>query len=288
MAAAAALLGLPLAAGAQARGDDGRGHAAPPPNHAAAHVDAHRGGGGGGGGGGQMAPRREFGGQLMAPRRDFDARQGFAESRQGFRGDGAFRGDSAFRGNGAFRAQGAFRDNGAVRVARADGLRGGDRRGDRFGVGDRRRFRDHDRLRFGIGVAYAGYPYGYDDGAGYYDDGDAYSYPDDQGYYQPFDYDDGDAQGYVGYGGGAYDAGGYGDDQADQQVYDQSGYDQNGYDQGGYDEGAAPAYGDDGGARGWSAGAPPADCGSWVWRDRAQRYQWVAAPCPCPPGQQGW
>lgn len=182
-----------------------------------------------------------------------------------------------------------LREAGGLRVlARADGLRGGDRRGDRFGVGDRRRFRDHDRLRFGIGVAYAGYPYGYDDGAGYYDDGDAYSYPDDQGYYQPFDYDDGDAQGYVGYGGGAYDAGGYGDDQADQQVYDQSGYDQNGYDQGGYDEGAAPAYGDDGGARGWSAGAPPADCGSWVWRDRAQRYQWVAAPCPCPPGQQGW
>jgi hypothetical protein len=35
----------------------------------------------------------------------------------------------------------------------------------------------------------------------------------------------------------------------------------------------------------WSAGAPPADCGRWVWHEEARKYHWEPAACepPCPP-----
>lgn len=39
----------------------------------------------------------------------------------------------------------------------------------------------------------------------------------------------------------------------------------------------------------WSAGAPPADCGRWVWHEEVRKYHWEPAPCraepppPCPP-----
>jgi hypothetical protein len=30
---------------------------------------------------------------------------------------------------------------------------------------------------------------------------------------------------------------------------------------------------------GWSAGAPPADCGRWIWRADRGAYEWIRRPC---------
>ena len=130
-----------------------------------------------------------------------------------------------------------------------DGLSYGGRWSDRDGWGDDGRPRDG----FDVGVGYGdgGYPSLADDeydrpgdyGAGY-----AYSYPDAHGTYQPFayDYSPGDDAYYANDGRG----------------------------------GGAAYYGYQGAPnRGWSAGAPPADCGRWLWREGRGAYEWVARPC---------
>lgn len=225
--AAAALMGSPLAASAQAHdGYDGRGatNAAP---HADARTNADRG---------AYANRA-------------GANGGYRQN--GYRGGAGYAGrDNGYRG-------GAYANRGYTNG-------GYDNRGYNGGY------------RGGAGYYGGYYPgwSGYEFGGGPY----AYSYPDDDGYYQPFGYSDQD--------GGYY---------AGDAAPPQAGY---------YDQGAGPEYGDedagqppqqgwmapgpqgDGGYdSGYSAGAPPADCGSWAWRAGEQRYQWVPAACaPCPPG----
>jgi hypothetical protein len=169
---------------------------------------------------------------------------------------------------------------------------------------DRDRRFDHDRggraVVYGFGY---GYPSGYYDGDYAYDDGGYYG-----GDYAPYGDD------YVYDGSAGYYDGGPGDDDSDQvygddgQLYyrepDDEGYsdqgygrpsDQNGYDQGYRDQGDDRGYGYDDQARSgegysdqgyqggeqddWSAGAPPADCGRWVWRSQWNRDQWVPKAC---------
>jgi hypothetical protein len=78
----------------------------------------------------------------------------------------------------------------------------------------------------------------------------AYSYADADGRYEPFAYRYSDA---------------------DDAYYSAHGARRGGY---GYDR-HEPAPAD----VGWSAGAPPADCGRWVWREGRGAYEWVPRPC---------
>lgn len=141
----------------------------------------------------------------------------------------------------------------------------GDRRGGRA-FADRRYEHDYGRERgfgrgFGVGFYGGYYPYDYA-----YDDGGYYPYDEgyDGGYAEPYSYDYADED----YGAAPY-AGDYGADSGYENSYGGAGY---------YD--AGPQGGD------WSAGAPPADCGQWVWRSWRRQYQWVPAACgPCPPDQ---
>lgn len=191
----------------------------------------------------------------------------------------------------------------SARVGERRAWRGGDAR---YGAADRRGFdtrpfadrgvgdrRDRMEARVEIAPGFGGYTYGgyddaglapYDGYGGYYGYGAypaggygadyAYAYPNAYGTYQPFDYRyaagddayyaDGDA-----YQEAPYAAAGAPYPQAPPYVAEGAPYD----DGGGY--AARPD-------EGWSAGAPPADCGAWVWREGRGAYDWVPAPCGHP------
>ena len=253
--AAAALLGAPLAASAQAHdgyGDDGRGGYAPAPQHRDASAN------------------NGYRGAIPPPRGYAGDRGGYVDRGQVDRGgyvdrgaDNGYRRDSGYAGRGyADRgyARGGYDNRGYAN--RADG-RGYDDRGYRGGYG----YGGYGGYGGSIGLAFGGAPY-------------AYSYPDDNGYYQPFDYAYSDQDGAYYAGDAGPPSEGYSEDAGPPAQYD------------GDDNAPPPApyygapQGDESYNSGWSAGAPPADCGSWVWRGQA--YQWAPAPCrPCPPGYDG-
>jgi len=163
-----------------------------------------------------------------------------------------------------------------------------------FGVrrGDDGFRRDRDDRGFGFGRERD------EDGFGFGGSPWIYSYPDDSDYYAPF-YDDGSGWGY-GVGAPAQDWTDYGVAQEDggygparEQAWSYYGAPQ---EDGGYGPAREQAWADyeappqGGGYRfgmrsqlDWSAGAPPADCGQWVWFGEAGRYHWVPASCERPP-----
>jgi hypothetical protein len=133
------------------------------------------------------------------------------------------------------------------------------RRDDRYRYGG-------DRFYFGGGYYPYGYGYGYDVGVAPYP---AYAYPYD---------------GYGAYEGG-YDYGPPQPEYAAPEYYPPQA-----------EEGPPPSYqpppepprnygSDRRRWTDWSAGAPPADCGRWVWHEEVRRYHWEPAACapPCPP-----
>jgi len=145
-----------------------------------------------------------------------------------------------------------------------------------------------------LGLGYgAGYYGGYDNG---YVGSNAYLGDDADSFDGPIaDYSTPDVQDYAD-NGYAPPAGDYGQD-SDYQGQDQGppagpGYNGQGYgDQGYGGQGyGAQGYGVQGYAgqpsRGWSQGAPPADCGQWVWRADRGGYQW--APARCQSDQRGY
>ena len=205
--------------------------------------------------------------------------------------------NNGFRGSSGYRMSGGYQ--GGQRSYTTNAFAGRQTYAVRGHVRDQR-FVSQDRRRFDGGGGYYDRPRSYGYGGGF-----AYAYPEDGGYYSNFDYGDGGAYYDGDQGGGYYDGdyadpgapydqdqdyaqgygqsgdGGYAD--GDAQGSDDQGYDNQDYDNQGYDQSqdARPRDGGD-----WSAGAPPADCGRWVWRAQWNRYQWVAAACqpPCP----GW
>jgi len=133
---------------------------------------------------------------------------------------------------------------------------------------------------YGFDVDIAPYAYGYPGGYGY-DAPYGYADPDQGAYYGDDSssgpggyYGDDNAAPPPGYDNG-YDNGG----PPPQSGYDQgqppqSGYDQDGAPpQQGYDQYGGPPN------AGMSQGAPPADCGQWVWRGGQGRYVWAPAAC---------
>jgi hypothetical protein len=169
-------------------------------------------------------------------------------------------------GTGAYRTAGAGRAYAANRIDHGQAFdhRGFDRRDvGRHDFGDRRFFRGAYDIAIGPSYGYGYGDYGYET-----------PYAGDYGYDSSYASDAPDSYGSDSYSNGYSDQGG-----GQDYIYQSDT---------GANLAAGQGYRDDGGGYadqagrdddGWSAGAPPADCGQWVWRERMNRYQWVPAAC---------